>query len=394
MSTDLVTQAQTAPPELRIANTVATLKANVQLVQHVMRDLMVEGTHYGKIPGTGDKPTLLQPGAETICLAFHWAARYAVEDLSIPDVVRYRITCELWSRDSGEFVGSGQGEASSDEEKYRWRRAVCDDEWEATAEDRRRVKWGKGKGGSTYTTKQVRSEPADIANTVLKMGSKRALIAATRTASGCSDMFAQDLEDLPAAVREAVTGQPQEKAPPQPLGEDGWETLVSQAEGFGYAASDVLASAAAVGYEGAGAMMPRDIAKRLFRSMRDNPAKTEPEPSDDGPSTAPQEPAPGPAVEEGEHTDASAETAPESPEEPNELDIALGNVTPLNPDAAATPQQLAELKRLRKAAGINAAEFNSLVSEYGGEPTADGFGLTVKTAGYVVSALKERGAGQ
>jgi hypothetical protein len=30
-------------------------------------ECLVEGTDYGKIPGCGEKPTLLQPGAQKIC---------------------------------------------------------------------------------------------------------------------------------------------------------------------------------------------------------------------------------------------------------------------------------------------------------------------------------------
>jgi hypothetical protein len=36
----------------------------------------------------------------------------------------------------------------------------------------------------------------EMANTILKMSEKRALIAATLLAPGCSDIFTQDLEDM------------------------------------------------------------------------------------------------------------------------------------------------------------------------------------------------------
>ena len=143
--------------------------------------------------------------------------------------------------------------------------------------------------------------------------------------------------------------------------------------------------AAKAGYQGELADMPMPVWESLMAGLATMPTKT--------PPAAPQEPESGagsaPASEEAPK--ASALDIGDDPEPPGR---GPANVTPIDPDAPATPQQLAELKRLRKAAGINAAEFNSLVSEYGGEPTADGFGLTVKTAGYVVSALKERGAGQ
>lgn len=269
MGTDIETSPRQSQA-VQVRETVATIKARVQMVQHVMREVMKKDVHYGTIPGT-PKPTLYKPGAETIALAFKFAPRYAIDDLSdLPELVRYRITCELYSQETGAFIGSGQGEASSDEDKYRWRKAVCQEEFEAVPEDRRRVKWAKGQGGSTYTTQQVRMEPADIANTVLKMGEKRAFIDAIRTASGCSDMFAQDLEDLPAEVRSSVAGE-ETVPPPKTIGPRNWTKLVTQADGFGYTEADLLATAATLGYEGAGIGMTEDIAKRLYQAMKAKP---------------------------------------------------------------------------------------------------------------------------
>lgn len=59
--------------------------------------------------------------------------------------------------------------------------------------------------------------------------------------------------------------------PPKPLGAAGWKKLVEQAGEFGYSEADVVASAAIAGHENDGAKMPRDLATRIFRSMRDNP---------------------------------------------------------------------------------------------------------------------------
>ena len=99
---------------------------------------------------------------------------------------------------SGVFVGAGIGECSSNEEKYKWRKVVCDQEFEETPLDRRREKWCKGWGNKgPYKQKQVRTEPADLANTILKMAKKRGLIDAVLTATAASDCFTQDLEDLP-----------------------------------------------------------------------------------------------------------------------------------------------------------------------------------------------------
>jgi|LSQX01.2.fsa_nt_gb hypothetical protein len=264
--------------------TVAGVKARVQLVQSVMRGVMKEGTHYGVIPGTKEK-SLRKPGAEILGLTFQFAPRYAIEDLSeLPEVVRYRIQCDLYHQEAGTFIGSGHGEASSDEDKYRWRKAVCEEEFEATPEDRRRVKWAKGQGGSTYSVRQVRMEPADIANTVLKMAEKRSFVDAIRTATACSDMFAQDLEDLPSEVREAMTGE--EKPQPKPIGAADYKKLLRQAKKYGYSEADVLATAATAGHEGDGPGIPEDLAQRLFHGMKDHPrVQPKPEPPTADPET-------------------------------------------------------------------------------------------------------------
>lgn len=211
LSTDVapVTPARVLPIDRGMVP-VAEITGRVRRIQEVMRDIMIgprvengkalDGVHYGTIPGT-PKPTLYQPGAELLCMTFRIAPSPAVEDLSTPDGIRYRVTMRGVSQATGEVLGEGIGECSSDEEKYRWRRPVCDEEFDETPVEYRREKWIRGKSGN-FKAKQVRTSPADIANTVLKMAYKRALIAMTRTVLACSDIFAQDLEDLPEELRD------------------------------------------------------------------------------------------------------------------------------------------------------------------------------------------------
>lgn len=183
---------------------VAEVVQQAMAIQEVMRAVMREGVHYGIIPGT-DKPTLYKAGAEKLCLTFHVADEYRSEDLSTPDLVRYRVTCIGRHQQTGIELGSGIGEASTGEEKYRWRRAVCKEEFAATPEGLRRVKYGRKSGGGFYTQEQVRTEPADLANTVLKMAAKRAKMAMVLNVLAASDAFTQDLEDLSDELREQLT---------------------------------------------------------------------------------------------------------------------------------------------------------------------------------------------
>jgi hypothetical protein len=182
-----------------------------QLIAHLLHEEMKKDVHFGTIPGTG-KPTLYKPGAEKILSMFQIGVFPIIHDLSGPDEIRYRV--EAIARDaSGRDLGSAFGEASSSEEKYKWRRAVCDEEFEATSPERRRTKYGKS-DGKVYTVKQIRTEPADVANTVLKMAEKRGFVGITLRVTAASDVFTQDLEDLPEELRgEIAEEKPTVKQP-------------------------------------------------------------------------------------------------------------------------------------------------------------------------------------
>lgn len=193
---------------------VADIISHVAVVQEVMRAVMKPDIHYGKIPGT-DKPTLYKAGAEVLCMVFRIADSYEVVDMSTADTVRYRVNCIGTHQMSGVVMGSGLGEASSGEEKYKWRKAVSKEEFDETPATMRRVKHARGKGGTTYKQEQIRTEPADLANTILKMANKRAKMAMVLNVTAASDCFAQDLEDMDAALRDHLTrhGDDVEAAP-------------------------------------------------------------------------------------------------------------------------------------------------------------------------------------
>lgn len=193
--------------------TVHDIREQINLIQEVMRTVMQEGQHYGKIPGAGDKPTLFKPGAEKIMSTFRLSADPEVVDLSHDDVIRYRVKVRLTTK-SGIFFGAGLGECSSEEDKYKWRMAASDDEWEAMSETNRRIKYMRG-----IQLRQVRTNPYDLANTILKMAKKRALVDAVLTSTAASDIFTQDIEDMPEELFErgkASEGSTAKTPPRQP----------------------------------------------------------------------------------------------------------------------------------------------------------------------------------
>lgn len=187
------------------------IKAQVQAIQQVMTAIMKEGTHYGTIPGCGDKPSLLKPGAEALLSAFKIAVEPDITEIRDGNNITYKVRVIGRHMASGIIIGIGVGEASTSEDKYAWRAAVCDEEYEATPATHRRVKWGKkkawnGEPESVWEVKQVRTNPADIANTCLKMGKKRGMIDLCLTALAASDCFTQDLEDMDDELRDGIAG--------------------------------------------------------------------------------------------------------------------------------------------------------------------------------------------
>lgn len=180
--------------------TAADMREHVNLIQTVMKAVMKADVHYGVIPGT-PKPTLYKPGAEVLAATFRIAVSYRVEDLSTEDCIRYRVVAVGTHQTTGVVLGEGMGESSSNEEKYKWRKAT-NREFDAAPENRRRIKYGYSKRDrEEYEIRQVRAEVADVANTILKMACKRAQVAMTLNVVAASDIFAQDIEDLPEHLR-------------------------------------------------------------------------------------------------------------------------------------------------------------------------------------------------
>lgn len=216
--------AMASPNAVAHAMTAPELKAQVQRIQQVMKAVMKDKVHYGVVPGT-PKPSLWKPGAEVLCVTFRIADSYVVEDLSDDRRMRYRVTCIGTHQTTGIMLGSGLGAASSNEEKYQWRDAICEDEYDEALDDQRRAKWQKGYNNAPpFKRLQIRTDPANSENTVLKMACKRAKIAMTLNCTAASDIFTQDLEDLPDGIdlgnandqqprNQQSRGKPQTQAP-------------------------------------------------------------------------------------------------------------------------------------------------------------------------------------
>lgn len=203
---------------------VAEVGKRKQAITRLMREVMIEGQHYGKVPGTDNK-ALHKPGAEVLGMMFQLAPRFVTQVNQLEGGHReYSIECQLIARD-GTLVATGMGLCSTMESKYRWRWAgktcpTCGAEaigkgtkgWFCASK-----KGGCGKsfpdGDRNIERQKARRvenpDIADVMNTVLKMAAKRAHVHAILMATGASDMFVQE-EEAPDDLREEPTATPAE----------------------------------------------------------------------------------------------------------------------------------------------------------------------------------------
>lgn len=228
-------QLTTLPPQQIVdvskhALSVEAIVAQRELIKNCMAKAMKEGEHYGKIPGYGDKPTLLQPGAQLLSHLFRLRPEYEIIESDLPaDHKRFRVTCRLYVMGSTPPIpiSEGVGESSSMESKHRFRNAAAvitptgdrvpptywdiknkqgpdaAKKWIATAYDGKNISTKKIDGEWQFVIveggsdeKVENTNPADVFNTVLKIAKKRAFVDATITATASSDFFTQDLEDI------------------------------------------------------------------------------------------------------------------------------------------------------------------------------------------------------
>lgn len=215
------TESAPLAPATQSAHMLAHAKEHYNTLVEFVKLVMRDGIDYGIIPGTSNKKVLLKPGMEKLATLFGLSARPTllekVEDWTGADhggepFFTYRYRMELWK---GDYVaGSGEGSCNSWEKKYRYRSTVfscpqCQNET---------LKKGAAKFGGGYYcdaksggcgarfqdndqrvpksgTAQKNPDPAEQANTILKMAQKRALGAAVLVTVNASEFFTVDPDD-------------------------------------------------------------------------------------------------------------------------------------------------------------------------------------------------------
>jgi len=215
--------------------TAIDIRKQVNLIQEVMEAVMVgpkkgpdgkeiPGVHYGIIPGC-KLPSLYKAGAEKLAMTFRLGSEFEELPGSVESdsFICYKINCKLFYIPTGNVVGNGRGVCNSKEKKYRTRMVYAN---KATPEEKAigREEERTGDKGP-YKVLIVPQDPWDVQNTIYKMACKRAMVAAIINATGASDIFSQDVEDLPEGTvlegesTPTVNGKPHVEMPKEKAAE-------------------------------------------------------------------------------------------------------------------------------------------------------------------------------
>lgn len=215
---------------------LAVMQKGQERIRIIQDKLLIKGEDYGIVKGI-ERPFLHQPGAEKLANFYGFAIRQEAERLAGDGIttppLAYHVKSYVHLGDfDGPIVAMGYGEASSWEEKYRyrWGKATCpkcgrEGLIKGKADGKLKGKWWcpskEGGCNSTFEAadqsivqpgKVENPDPWSMAETLIQMAGKRSMVASVRRATGTSGLFTQD-EDSPS-VQAQVAGIAQDDPEP------------------------------------------------------------------------------------------------------------------------------------------------------------------------------------
>lgn len=195
------------------ANKVQETMKKIASFQAVVRANLVEGHDFGTIPGTGDKPTLLKPGAEKLVTLLGLTTEYEqIEKVQDYEKGFFAFTIRCILSRQGYKITEGFGHANTRESRYAARWVTEKNLPDGVRKEDCKSREFNGKYGKYYKYLVENEDIYTQVNTVLKMAKKRALVDASLTAGSLSDIFTQDLEDMAGeAVQQSQQKQSQQK---------------------------------------------------------------------------------------------------------------------------------------------------------------------------------------
>jgi hypothetical protein len=160
----IIEPEETQVTVVKPAQSMDSVMEMAKTLQDFVGKALVEKEDYGKIPGCGQKPTLLKPGAEKLANFFGLASKMQcvqkVENYE-DGFFMYTFKASVYSLKRPDVILSEcEGSCNSREKKY------------------------------------INQSPYNIINTLQKMAQKRAFVGAVILATRASHKFTQDLEDM------------------------------------------------------------------------------------------------------------------------------------------------------------------------------------------------------
>lgn len=198
------------------------LVERLDVIKQAQAKAMKVGVDYGVIPGTGNKPTLLKPGAEKLSVLFQLDVQLVNEkDWGPDDHLTVSSKATVFHAPTGARLGFGEGLCTTREKKYGKRKQdrTCPDCGEETIKKSKfPPRWNPDAEPGWYCFSKLGGcgkefaamDPAiveqpvgevdnpdlpDLWNTVVKMAEKRARVDAVLAVTGASALFTQDVED-------------------------------------------------------------------------------------------------------------------------------------------------------------------------------------------------------
>jgi hypothetical protein len=166
------------------------LSTQRQLLLEFVAKQLRKDIDYGVIPGT-PKPSLFKPGAEKLTRLFGLGSRFTLVDKTLEgdrNFALFNYKCEIFHLKSGQVIAECDGTANSQEKKYKERTVYI---WN----DKAKKKLPEKEATPVF----------DILNTLQKMAQKRAYVGAVILATGASDFFTQDIDDVEDASTVGAT---------------------------------------------------------------------------------------------------------------------------------------------------------------------------------------------
>lgn len=165
------------------------------------KEILKQDLDYGVIPGV-NKPSLYKPGAEKLRFVYGLGVEINLSDKTEDfdrNFLDYTYKATVKGR-NGEVIAECEGNANSYESKWRYNWVVSDKNPTKEEADQlkaeKKGRWTKQGNNWVWLEKQENPDVTGLKNTLIKMSQKRAFVGAILIATGASEFFTQDVEDI------------------------------------------------------------------------------------------------------------------------------------------------------------------------------------------------------